>query len=100
MCGLKFTGFKTRRTGQPKQVVSGFPCLLLAVSLKRSAGRVQEQRKKPGQSASPKRGVNVGVKQRPWPPWCCVNKSQTPPSCLGHRCFKDCLYKLPAGLQN
>lgn len=75
MCGLKFTGFKTRGTGQPKRVVSGFPCLLLTVSSKRSAGRVPEQRKKPGQSASPKRSVNVWVKQRPWPPWCCVNKS-------------------------
>lgn len=74
MCGLKLTGFKTRGTSQPMQVMSGFLCLLLTGSSKRSTGRVQEQRHKPGPICY-KRSINEWIKHRPWPPWCCVNKS-------------------------
>lgn len=49
MGGLAFAGLKTRGTGQPKQVESGFPCLLLIVLCKHSTGLGQELRKKLGQ---------------------------------------------------
>lgn len=49
MGGLAFTGLKTRGTGQPKQVESGFTCLLLTVLCKHFSGLVQELGKKPGQ---------------------------------------------------
>lgn len=49
MGGLAFAGLKTRGTGQPKQVESGFPCLLLTVLCKHSTGVGQELIKKLGQ---------------------------------------------------
>lgn len=106
MGGLAVTAWKTRGAGQPKQVQSGLPCLVLTVLCKHAAALVRELRRKPGQKHNC--SIKVWMKRREWPPRLCVNHSFI--RWRSHTFFmfvslvlielKDCFCKLQTGPQN
>lgn len=98
MGGLAFTGLKTRGTGRPQQVESGFPGLLLTVLCKHSARLVQNLTKKPGQ----KHKCSIKVDETETVASMALCKSLIN-SWLCHWCllnFDDRFCKLQAGRQN